>query len=133
MNQFGWATPTAFFDVTCSASLTLVPLSSLETASKLNGGNMATSPQRNEELVQVFDTEQESEALVVRGLLESAGIDAIVTGLDAPQDVLPGVGGVVIRVPADQADEARNLIEDYRSHGDAEDGELNSEVPELDQ
>ena len=34
------------------------------------------TPQPNEDLVRVFETEQEAEAMVVRGLLESAGIDA---------------------------------------------------------
>ena len=93
---------------------------------------MATQPSmRNEELVQVFDSEQESEAMIVRGLLESAGIDAIITGLDAPQDVLPGVGGVVVRVAPDRAAEARQVIADYRTQGDSEQGELNSESSEL--
>ncbi len=57
----------------------------------------------NRELVEVFDTQQESEAMVVRGLLESAGLEALMSSLDAPQDVLPGVGGVIVRVPAGQA------------------------------
>ena len=42
-------------------------------------------PDPNEKLVKIFDTEQESEALVVKGLLESAGIDADLTSLSAPQ------------------------------------------------
>ncbi len=78
---------------------------------------MSSNPQRNEELVEVFDTQEESEAFVVRGLLESAGISALISGLDAPQDILPGVGGVVIRVPAEQAEDARRLIADYRTNG----------------
>lgn len=80
---------------------------------------MSTQPQPNpqEELVEVFDTQEESEAFVVRGLLESAGIPSIISGLDAPQDVLPGVGGVIVRVPADQADDARAIINDYRANG----------------
>src|SRR5438067_11802840 len=49
-------------------------------------------PDPNEELVRVFDAEQESEAMVVCGLLESKGIDCEITALDAPQDVLP-IGG----------------------------------------
>ena len=88
---------------------------------------MATQPQPEPELVEIFDTDQESEAMVVRGLLESAGIETIQTGLDAPQDILPGVGGVVLRVPASQAEEARQLIQEYRTSGAAEEGELNSE------
>lgn len=90
---------------------------------------MATKPMPNEELVEVFDTQEESEAQVVRGLLETAGIDALITGLDAPQDVLPGVGGVVIRVPAEQAEEARRLIEEYRTQGDISEDESLDETP----
>jgi hypothetical protein len=72
-------------------------------------------PNPNAELVRVFDTEQETEAMVVKGLLESQGIEALVTSIDAQQDILPGVGGVVIRVAADRADEAREIIESYRN------------------
>jgi len=92
---------------------------------------MATQPSMHEELVTVFDTDQESEAMVVRGLLESAGIDAIIAGYDAPQDVLPGVGGVTVRVSPEDAAAARQIIEEYRTDGAAEEGELNSEVPEI--
>ena len=71
-------------------------------------------PKPNEKLVKVFDAEQESEALIVRGLLESSGIDADITSLDAPQDILPGVGGTIILVREEDAQEARRLIEEYR-------------------
>ncbi len=80
---------------------------------------MADTPEPNEELVKVFDTEQESEAMVVRGLLESAGIEAVIQNLDAPQDVLPGVGGVVVLVRAEQAENARQLIDDSRNNAAA--------------
>jgi Putative prokaryotic signal transducing protein len=72
----------------------------------------------NAALVKVFDTEQESEAMVVQGLLESAGIESLISSLDAPQDVLPGVGGVIVQVRPDQADEARTLIQDFRANGE---------------
>ena len=78
-------------------------------------------PQSHEELVEVFDTMEESEAMVVRGLLESAGIEAIITAWDAPQDILPGVGGVIVRVSPEQAEAARSLIEDYRNTGGDDD------------
>ncbi len=85
-------------------------------------------PQSHEELVEVFDTMEESEAMVVRGLLESAGIDAIITAWDAPQDILPGVGGVIVRVSPEQAEEARSLIEDYRNNsGGDEDDTVNDD------
>ncbi len=53
---------------------------------------MAEAANDHEELVKVFDTDEESEAMVVRGLLESAGIDAITQNREAPQDILPGRG-----------------------------------------
>ena len=71
-------------------------------------------PNPNEKLVRIFDTDQESEAMVVRGLLESAGLDVDITALEAPQDILPGVGGTVILVREEDAEEARRVIEEYR-------------------
>lgn len=68
----------------------------------------------NERLLKVFDTEQESEAMVVRGLLQANGIESVIENLDAPQDVLPGVGGVIVLVRAEQAQEAVRLIEESR-------------------
>ena len=87
--------------------------------------NQAGEP--NEQLVKVFDTEQESEAMVVRGLLEANGIDSVIENLDAPQDVLPGVGGVIVLVRAEQAEEAARLIEDSRT--DLPEDEAVSEEP----
>jgi len=75
------------------------------------------------ELEVVFDTKQESEANVVQALLESEGIESVMANLDAPQDVLPGVGGVVLQVNVVDAARARQLIEDYRTNADAEGGE----------
>ncbi len=94
---------------------------------------MAELPEQNEagepnkELVKVFDTEQESEAMVVRGLLEANSIPAVIENLDAPQDVLPGVGGVIVLVRAEQAEEAARLIEESRV--DIPDDEAVSEEP----
>lgn len=94
--------------------------------------NREQRPNPNERLVRVFDTEQESEAMVVRGLLDSAGIDCDVTALDAPQDTFPGVGGTVIVVREEDAERARRLIEEYRqSPDDAETAEISAfEEPE---
>ncbi len=71
-------------------------------------------PDPNEKLVKVFDSEQESETLVVKGLLDSAGIDSDMTSVEAIQEMFPGVGGTVILVREEDADEARRLIEEYR-------------------
>ena len=74
----------------------------------------AARPNPNEKLVRVFDTEQESEAMVVHGLLESTGIDSDITSLDAQQDILPGVGGTIILVREEDAEQARRVIAEYR-------------------
>ena len=75
---------------------------------------MAEAAKDHEELVKVFDTDEESEGMVVRGLLESAGIDAIIQNREA-QDVFP-VGGVAVLVREDQAEDARQTIEEYRKN-----------------
>jgi Putative prokaryotic signal transducing protein len=75
--------------------------------------NPTPLPDPNEKLVRVFDTEQESEAIVVSGLLESEGIDCEITALDVPQDVIP-IGGTVILVRQEDAPRALQLIEEYR-------------------
>jgi hypothetical protein len=94
----------------------------------------AETPNPNERLVKVFDSDQESEVMVVRSLLESADIEVITTNLDAPQDILPGVGGIILQVRAEQAEEARRIIDDYRAGGEqaadeAEAGSEGSETP----
>ena len=83
----------------------------------------------HEELVKVFDTDEESEAMVVRGLLQSAGIDAMIQNREAPQDILPGVGGVVIMVRPEQAEEALETIDEYRKNPTTDEDEAISEEP----
>lgn len=85
---------------------------------------MATNPvpKPNENLVTVFETEQESEALVVRGLLESAGIDAELGGSENASDAFP-VGFVGVLVREEDAGRARQLIEDYRRSPEQESAE----------
>ena len=81
---------------------------------------MTSLPKADPELVQVFDTQQESEAMVVQSLLASSGIEAIITNLDVPQDLMPGIGGVVVQVNQAQAEAARNVIEEYKNSPAAE-------------
>ena len=85
---------------------------------------MSTQPKPDPELVEVFDTMQESEAMVVQGLLTSAGIESVIANLQAPQDVFPGVGGISIRVSPAQEEEARRLIDDYRANGASDDDSM---------
>jgi hypothetical protein len=71
------------------------------------------TPLPNEKLVRVFDTEQESEAMVVQGLLESAGIDSQFGEAENSPDVLP-VGGMGILVREEDAERARDVIDEFR-------------------
>lgn len=71
-------------------------------------------PNPNVRLVKVFDTERESEGMMVQGLLESAGIETDLKSIELVQDVYPGLSGVVILVREEDADEASKIIESYR-------------------
>jgi len=90
---------------------------------------MAETPEPLEKLVKVFDTDVESEAMVVQGLLESAGVEAVISNREAPQDVLPGVGGVVILVREEQAREAAAIIQEYSTHPTTDEDEEVTEEP----
>ena len=70
------------------------------------------SPIPNEKLVRIFATDQEPEALVVRGLLESADIDCDVVG-ENPPEVLP-VGTLSVLVREEDVAQARQLLAEYR-------------------
>jgi hypothetical protein len=76
--------------------------------------NAAPQPDPNEKLIKIFDTEQENEAIVVQGLLESSGIESDLKSLDAVQDAFPGVGGSVLLVREEDASDAKKIIETYR-------------------
>ena len=72
------------------------------------------APDPNEKLVKVFDSEQESEALVVKGLLDSAGIDSDLTSASLLQDTFPGLGGMIILVREEDAAAAQRVIAEQR-------------------
>jgi len=72
-------------------------------------------PNPNEKLVKVFGSEQESEALVVKGLLDSAGIDSDLTSASLVQDAFPGLGGMLILVREEDEEAAQRVIEEGRS------------------
>ncbi len=91
------------------------------------GTETQNRPDPNEKLVKVFDAERESEALVVSGLLESNGIDSDVTSTDAAQNMYPGVGGNVVLVREDQAEEARRIIAAYQQADETAEIDLSEE------
>jgi len=78
-------------------------------------------PNPNEKLVKIFDSETETEALVVKGLLDSANIENSLGPVS--QYAFPDVGGTVILVKEEDAAAARQLIEDYRRPEPAADDE----------
>jgi hypothetical protein len=71
-------------------------------------------PDPNEKLVKVFDSEQESEAMVVKGLLDSAGIESDLMSGSLVQETFPGLGGMIILVREGDAEQARRTIAESR-------------------
>ena len=86
-------------------------------------GSDAQRPDPNEKLVKVFGSEQESEAMVVKGLLDSAEIESDLKSASLLQDAFPGLGGMIILVREEDADEARRLIAEQRQNPVSEDDE----------
>jgi len=80
-------------------------------------------PDPNKKLVKVFDSEVEPEAMVVKGLLDSAGIDSDLTAASMLQDMFPGLGGVIILVREEDAEKARRLIAEQRRTVPTDDAE----------
>jgi hypothetical protein len=81
------------------------------------------TPNPNQKLVKVFDSEQESEALIVKGLLESAGIESDLTAASMVQDTFPGLGGMVILVRQEDAAAAERVISEQQQRALGEDDE----------
>ncbi len=92
-------------------------------------GNQA----RREKLVDVFDTNDDSEAMIVRGLLESGGIEVLATSVEAPAGVFPfssmPLGHIRLQVFESQAEDALRVIAEYGRRGpeDAERAEREGE------
>jgi Putative prokaryotic signal transducing protein len=90
----------------------------VEAADSRTGDDMAEHtnatkerrPNPNEKLVKVFDSEQEPEAMVVKGLLDSAGIENDLASASLLQDAFPGMGGMIILVREEDVEKARELI-----------------------
>jgi hypothetical protein len=83
-------------------------------AERANAAAEERRPDPNEKLVKVFDSEQESEAMVVKGLLDSAGIDNDLQSASFLQDAFPGLGGMIILVRKEDEEQALSLIADAR-------------------
>jgi hypothetical protein len=90
----------------------------------------AVQPTPDKKLVKIFDTEQETEAIVVKGLLESAGIETDIKSIDAVQDTFPGIGGTIILVGEEDAAAATKIIDEYRNSPPLDEGDdETAEIP----
>jgi len=90
-------------------------------------------PDPNEKLVKVFDSELESEAMIVKGLLESAGVDSDLTAASMVQDMFPGLGGMIILVREEDAVRARRLIEEFRQSPASTDDDETAEIEAIEE
>lgn len=95
-----------------------------------NPANAEKQPNPNEKLTKVFDSENESEALVVKGLLDSSGIDNDLTSAAMIDDMFPGLGGMIILVREEDAEEARQVISEYRRPTSDDDETAELEISE---
>src|ERR1700728_1488644 len=86
-----------------------------------SAGDAQPRPDPDEKLVKVFETEQEPEALVVKGLLDSAGIESDLTSASLVQDAFPGLGGMILLVREEDAQEARRVIAEGRQSSPSDD------------
>jgi hypothetical protein len=88
----------------------------------------------DEQLDVVFTTNDDSEALVVKGLLESNGFQVLMSTPEAPIGVFPisssDLGQVRLRVRAERAEQARAIIAESKDEGAeaAEEAERDSET-----
>jgi len=92
-----------------------------DAATQKQRDSESNRPNPNEKLVKVFDSEQESEAMVVKGLLDSAGIESDLASASLLQDAFPGMGGMIITVREEDAEKARQLIGESRQEATAAD------------
>jgi hypothetical protein len=104
-------------------------------AEQPNATTKRRRPDPNEKLVKVFDSEQESEAMVVKGLLDSASIENDLASASLLQDAFPGLGGMIILVREEDAAKALGMIADYRQQpsasnsADEPDDDITEELP----
>jgi len=103
------------FDNRDSPSLCANPELEMCMAEPVNPSENQPRPDPNEKLVKVFDSEDESEALVVKGLLDAAGIDNDLASASLLQDAFPGLGGMIILVREEDADAAQRAIAERQS------------------
>jgi hypothetical protein len=102
-------------------------------AAQSDASEAQSRPDPNEKLVKIFDSEQESEAMIVKGLLDSAGIDSDLKSGSLVQEAFPGLGGMLILVREEDAERARSLIAESQRQpltaDAADDDDATAEMP----
>ena len=77
-----------------------------------------------ETLVDVFDTNDDSESMVVRALLEASNIEVLLTSMESTAGIFPfsnaPLGHMRLQVFESDAAEARQIIAQYRKAGQQE-------------
>ena len=68
--------------------------------------------------------------MIVKGLLESAGIDSDMTSANLVQDMFPGLSGMIILVREEDEEKARRVIEESRQAVPVDDDET-EEIPAI--
>jgi hypothetical protein len=66
--------------------------------------------------------------MIVKGLLESAGIDSDLTAASMVQDTFPGLGGMIILVRQEDADAAEKLIAEHQELPASQDEDETAEI-----
>jgi len=67
----------------------------------------------------------------VKGLLDSAGIDSDLASASLLQDAFPGMGGMLILVREEDADEARRVIAEGRQS--VPDDDVTADIPVIEE
>ncbi len=78
-------------------------------------------------MAEVFASMFQDEALVVKSLIESAGIEAEIAGehiIDVYPAFFPSSGGIVVSVPDEEAQDAKSIVDDYLAHKAAQASEV---------
>lgn len=77
-----------------------------------------------EAFVDVFDTNDDSESMVVRGLLEASGMEVLLTSVESSAGLFPfrngPLGHMRLQVFESDAEAARQIIAQYRQAGQQE-------------
>lgn len=86
-----------------------------------------------EKLIDLMVTQSETEANIVRGILEDAGIHCVLI-TPVPHNIYPftvdGLASIRIKVLDSHLEAAQTLLDDYKSHPESANDEDSGDLPE---